>query len=120
MQGNAVLEGGTSNVFAVKKNDLLTPPLGRILGGITRKYVLEAATRLGMRVVVAPLGLDALLEADEVFITSTVREVVPVVKVVVGPDERRIGDGRPGPRTRDLHRGFRGHVGAVGSAMPWE
>jgi branched-chain amino acid aminotransferase len=119
IEGDKVLEGGTSNVFAVKQNDLFTPPLGRILGGITRKYVIEAAKAQGMNVVVAPLSVDALLAADEVFITSTVREVVPVTAVIVGADTRRIGDGRPGVCTRALHRGFRSHVGAPADPMPW-
>ena len=120
VEGDVVLEGGTSNVFAVKGRDLATPPLGRILGGITRKYVIEAAKAQGMNVVVAPLRLDALTSADEVFITSTVREVVPVVRILAGGRDHRIGGGRPGPRTQDLHRGFRSHVGAGAGPMPWE
>jgi branched-chain amino acid aminotransferase len=73
-----------------------------------------------MNVVVASLSLSTLLGADEVFITSTVREVVPVTKIIVAATEHRIGAGTPGPRTRDLHRGFRSFVGADSIAMPWE
>ncbi len=115
-----VLEGGTSNVFAVRGNELITPPLGRILGGITRHYLLEAAPAAGLTVRVAPMTLAELLSADEVLISSTVREVVPVVRVVVGDSTHPIGSGSVGPRVRAIHRAFRAHVGAPTSPMPWE
>ena len=120
VSGDEVLEGGTSNVFAIRGASLLTPPLGRILGGITRQHVLDAAPTVGLRPSIEPLSLAALGSADEVFITSTVREIVSVVGVIVAGSVRRIGDGTPGPRTRALHRAFRAHVGAAADPLPWE
>jgi branched-chain amino acid aminotransferase len=115
-----VLEGGTSNVFVVRGDVLVTPDVGRILAGITRKHVIECVKDVSLRVSIEPLPLDALLAAEEVFITSTVREIVPVVRVVDGEVTHAIGDGRPGERVRAIHRAFRRHVGAPDRPMPWE
>ena len=115
-----VLEGGTSNVFAVRGDVLVTPEIGRILAGITRRHVIDCAASLGLRVAIEPLSVDALLSSDEVFITSTVREIVPVVRVVDGAATHVIGAGRPGERVRAIHRAFRRRVGAPERPMPWE
>lgn len=120
VHGDEVLEGGTSNVFVVEGERLLTPPLGRILGGITRKYVLEVARSVGLVPSVEPITRAALLAADEVFITSTVREIVPVVRVLDADGPHLVAAGGVGPRVRELHRAFRRHVGAAGTPMPWE
>jgi para-aminobenzoate synthetase / 4-amino-4-deoxychorismate lyase len=75
----AVLEAGRANVFAVRKGALFTPPLdGRILPGVTRARVLEIAAGLGVEAHERTLGHDALLTADEVFLTGSVRGVEPV------------------------------------------
>lgn len=106
-----VLEGATSNLFFVKSGTLLTPPLeAGILAGITRATVLECARALEI-----PLGYCApsarqLLEADEVFISSTIRELVPVVRIDGAP----ITNGLPGPITLELLANFRAHVSARG------
>lgn len=121
-----VLEGGTSNVFAVFQPGegggrpvLVTPPERRILGGITRRHVLAAAPGAGFEVRVEPIPLRRLREADEVFITSTVREIVPVVRLI-GSATDTVGSGRPGGATRELHKAFRAWVGAAGLPLPWE
>ncbi len=114
------LEGGSSNVFAVFGERLVTPPERRILSGVTRRHVLAAAPEAGLAVEVADLPIDRLLAADEVFITSTIREVVAVVRVLDGARTVTIGRGAPGPVTRRVHRAFRAHVGAGGAPMPWE
>jgi branched-chain amino acid aminotransferase len=115
-EGNAV-EGATSNVFAVLGGVLVTPPESAgILAGITRRHVLAAARASGMRAEEASLPLTALYAADEAFITSSIREVLPVVRV----DERVIGAGRPGPIARRLHRALREAAGAGDRPMPWE
>lgn len=100
----SVIEGASSNVFLVKDGLLLTPPVSAgLLPGITRATVLEAARALGIGAREATMRQEDLYGADEVFITSTLREVVPVVTV----DWRKVGSGHPGPTTKRLHDGFR-------------
>jgi branched-chain amino acid aminotransferase len=99
-----VIEGATSNVFVVQQGQLLTPPIDAgILAGITRQTVLELAAELQLVVRETPLHPSDLYRADEVFITSTVREVVPVVRV----DDKVIGDARPGPITARVLAAYR-------------
>jgi branched-chain amino acid aminotransferase len=102
-------EGASTNVFVGRGGALQTPPLAAgILAGITREVVLELAGRLGIACQEKPLHLDDLLAADEAFLTSTTREIVPVKQV----DETPIGDGRPGPLTRRLLEAFRAYAPA--------
>jgi branched-chain amino acid aminotransferase len=99
-----VLEGSTSNVFVREGNELLTPPSSAgILLGITRHYVLEIAEEAGLSVAERAIPLERLLRAEEVLITSSIREVVPVVAVDGSP----IGSGAVGTVARDLLRRFR-------------
>jgi branched-chain amino acid aminotransferase len=99
-----VLEGATSNVFAVRAGRLLTPPVALgILPGITRAHVLILARELGLDVEERPLSLDELFELDELFISSSIRELVPVVRV----DGRAIAAGVPGPLAQRLLGAFR-------------
>jgi branched-chain amino acid aminotransferase len=112
-----VLEGATSNVFVARGGRLTTPPLeAGILAGITRAHVLESAAAAGLAVDEGALRPEDLYGADEVFITSSIRELLPVTRV----DGRMIGRGAPGPITRSLHRAFRATVGLGGDPMPWE
>ncbi|MGH7436915.1 MAG: aminotransferase class IV [Polyangiaceae bacterium] len=112
-----VLEGATSNVFAVVRGTLVTPPESAgILAGITRRHVIDAARRSGMQVEEDGLPLETLVGADEAFITSSIREVLPVVKV----DDRVVGPGTPGPVARRLHRALREAAGVGSAPMPWE
>ena len=107
----------SSNVFVVRGSEVTTPPLDAgILGGITRGFVLSAASSVGVSAREASLTLADLLRADEVFVTSSVRELVPVVRV----DDHVVGDGAPGAVTRALHRAYRALTPAAGRAMPWE
>jgi len=102
-----VTEGTTSNVFAVARGALMTPPAdGTILGGVTRDRVLAAARRLGLQVRETSLAVDRLRRADEVFITASTIEVLPVVRI----DGRRVGDGRPGEITGALRDAYRAAV----------
>jgi branched-chain amino acid aminotransferase len=99
-----VLEGTTSNVFIVRGNQLVTPPeASGILAGITRAYLLAAAPAAGFEAAIADVAERELFEADEVFICSSIREVVPVVRV----DGRAVGHGTPGSVTRAMHEAFR-------------
>jgi branched-chain amino acid aminotransferase len=103
-----VTEGASSNVFAVRAGRLLTPPLAAgILPGVTRGLVLALARERGVPCQESPLTAAELEGADEVFITSTVREMVPVTRL----GEKRVGRGEPGPVTRALHLAFRARAG---------
>lgn len=102
-----VVEGATSNVFAVRGDVLCTPSEGEgILPGITRRHVLEVAARLGVEVRLGALTKEELLLADEMFISSSLRELLPVVRVDGAP----VGAGVPGPVTRRLLDDFRRSV----------
>lgn len=99
-----VAEGAGSNVFVVHEGRLLTPPLqAGILAGITREVVLELCPALGQPVSVEPLRVQDLLRADEIFVTSTLKEVVGAGTL----DGRPIGRGRPGPVTLRLLQAYR-------------
>jgi len=102
-----IAECSQSNLFVVKSGSALTPPIDAgLLAGITREFLFEVAQEIGVPTMEAPLRDEDLLEADEAFLTSTTREVVPIVTV----DDHRIGTGRPGPVTRALLEGFRGRA----------
>jgi len=94
----------TANLFVVTKDVAYTPPLDAgLLPGITREFLFDVAATTGVKVEEKTLRDDDLFGADEAFLTSTTRELVPIVTV----DERRIGNGRPGPITWRLLRAFR-------------
>jgi len=98
-----VAECTGDNIFLVRGGKLLTPPNDAgILEGITRAAVIELARNAGIAVSEASLTKHDVYIADECFLTGTAAEVVPVVKV----DSRTIGDGVPGPITRDLIQRF--------------
>lgn len=104
-----VTEGASSNIFAVVGGVVLTPPVSAgILEGVTRTVVMEVAAGLGRRVIEVPLTAEVLMEADELFLTSSIREVVPIVRV----DDRSIGAGVPGPVYQELRDGFDRYVAA--------
>lgn len=97
-------ECATSNLFIVRNDIVLTPPLEcGLLPGITREHLFEVGRNAGIGVREQVLRDDDLFGADEAFLTSTTREVVPIVAV----DERTIGNGNPGPFTRRLLQAFR-------------
>ena len=94
----------TANFFVVKDGAALTPPLDAgLLAGITREFVFDIGGDVGVRVAEQVLRDEDLFGADEAFLTSTTREIVPIVKV----DDRVIGSGRPGPITQKLLQAFR-------------
>ncbi len=89
-------EATTSNLFVVRDGRIRTPGVEHVLPGVTRRLTLAATRADGLTVDEGPVDDATLLAADEVFITSSVKEVVPVVRL----DDRPVGDGRPGPITR--------------------
>ncbi len=99
-----LLEGTTSNVFAVFYGKLVTPPESTaILPGITRAHILDLARASGVPVELRAIPKAELAGANEVFICSSIRELVPVVNI----DGRAVGPGVPGSVTRELHRLYR-------------
>ena len=99
-----IVEGATSNLFVVHKGRLATPPASAgILEGITRRTVFELARNAGMACDERELSTDDLYGADEAFITSSIREIVPVVRA----EDRTIGSGHPGPVYRALLAAYR-------------
>ena len=98
-----VAECTGDNIFLVRQGELFTPPReAGILDGITRQAVCELASKSGIPVHQIPLTCDDVFAADECFLTGTAAEVIPVIEV----DSRPIGDGKPGPVTRDLIERF--------------
>jgi branched-chain amino acid aminotransferase len=106
-QNGYVVECTGDNVFLVKNNELLTPPtyLGA-LEGITRNLVIEIAENKGYRVRQVPFTRFDIFTADELFLTGTAAEIIPVIEL----DKRMIGDGNPGYITRELITIFREHT----------
>src|SRR5947207_15820915 len=98
-----IAEGSGENLFVVKNGTLITNDRDdSILMGITRASILELARDLSIPARVAPITVDALLKADELFFSGTAVEVTPVREV----DGTIIGDGKPGPLTRRLQETF--------------
>lgn len=98
-----ILEGASSNLFIVKDGVVRTPEhQAGILMGITRAAVLAAAATEGIGVEEGEVRPEDLYGADEAFITSSIREVMPVVSA----DGRTIGSGAPGSVTKRLHEAY--------------
>ena len=104
-----VSECSSSNLFAVLGGKLVTHPVGsKVLPGITRLVVLQCAEKLGIPVEERPLREEEVRRADELFITSTTREIAWVARW----NDRYIGQGKCGPMTTKLHRAVRDRVRA--------
>jgi branched-chain amino acid aminotransferase len=95
---DTISETSRANIFFVKKDNVFTP-VTHILKGITRKQVLKIFREITLK----DLEFKRIFEMEEVFITSTSRDITPVVSV----DGRRIGKGVPGPVTREVQEAFR-------------
>jgi len=101
-------EASTANLFLARDGELLTPPLHvGLLEGVTRRGVVRLAAELGVSCREAVLWPEDLYAAQEAFLTSTTRELVPVVRVRDSDRARAVGSGRPGPLTLRLLRAFR-------------
>ncbi len=100
---NRLAEGCISNVFIVKDSAIHTPPVKTpVLPGVARKTVIELAKQNAMRCSERDLTVNSLLDADEVFLTNVIMQVMPVVKV----EKHDIGDGKVGPVAKELQKRF--------------
>jgi len=95
------LEASTSNFFIVKKGKLITTKDG-ILIGITRNVVIELAKKNKIKVEERNIKVSELFSADEIFLTATNKDVVPIVKI----DGKKIGNGQPGKVTQKMMKLF--------------
>lgn len=94
-------EGISSNIFLVKDNILMTPSLDSgILQGITRGVVLEIAKKLKLKIKVNKILPKEIFKADEIFLSNSVKEIVPVVQV----NKRRIASGQTGKVTKSIQK----------------
>jgi branched-chain amino acid aminotransferase len=98
-----IAEGSGDNIFIVKQGQLRTPPLDAgILEGVTRGAVIELARQAAIPVQEMALTRQDLYAAEECFLSGTAAEVIAVIKV----DGRVLGNGKPGPITRQLREAF--------------
>ncbi|WP_339199491.1 D-amino-acid transaminase [Aeribacillus sp. FSL K6-8210] len=102
-----VTEGSSSNVFIVKNGTIYTTPLSKhILSGITRMAVKSIIETEGLTLVEEKFTKEDVLESDEVFITSTTSEILPIVTV----DGQKIGTGKPGEIATTLYQKFQENI----------
>lgn len=108
VRDDMVMEGATSNVFMVQEGRVSTPLINhQVLAGVTQKHVIQLVSELGKEMDCRPISLEELRVSDEVFLTGTTIEVLPVVSI----DGRKIGEGKPGVFTQKLQRKFVSLVG---------
>lgn len=105
-----IAEGATSNVFMVAGGEVSTPNLETgVLAGITRQVVLELCAESGVVAHETTIEPATLRAADEVFLTSSVRGMMPVTRL----DGHIVGDGEMGPVTRQLHEAYQAYLEAI-------
>jgi len=97
IENGKILEASTSNIFMVKDGAVITPK-DEILIGITRNLVIKLAKKNKLKCEERNISEKELFSADEVFLTATTKNIVPVVKI----DNKKIGNGRVGPVTKSL------------------
>jgi branched-chain amino acid aminotransferase len=97
-----VSEGSGENIFMVRNGVIKTTPLTSILSGITRNSVIQIAKSRKIPVVEEKFTRDELYTAQEAFFTGTAAEITPIREV----DDRQIGEGKPGPVTKELQAVF--------------
>ncbi|MBA3011528.1 MAG: aminotransferase class IV [Proteobacteria bacterium] len=105
---NRLLEGTTTNLFCFKGDRLITPP-DNILPGVTRRVVLDL-TKDKYKLELRHVDADELNQMDEIFITASNKEIVPVIQV----DDLRIGTGKPGDKTAHVMALFKAYTQAYG------
>ena len=96
---NKVSEAPGENIFIVKNNILITPPLSSsALDGITRKSILEFSKNMKIKSKIREISRDELKKADEIFLTGTAAEITPVIKI----ESKKIDDGKVGEITKQI------------------
>jgi D-alanine transaminase len=102
-----VTEGAASNVFICKNNEILTPPKNNyVLPGITRDLVLEILSNNNINYVETSIREERLLDSDEIWVTSSTWEIVPVIEL----DNKPVGSGKSGPmwhKVNQLYQEFK-------------
>lgn len=107
VRDGVVVEGSHSNLFGVIDGELVTyPACNYILAGVTRALVIEFARSMDVRIREGAILLDELATAEELFLSGTTTEIMPIATV----DGRAVGDGAPGPLTRRLRAAFERRV----------
>jgi len=107
VRNDVITEGAGSNVFAVMGNRVLTPPVSPyLLSGVTRDLLIKLGKKAGLDVIESELSLEDLYGADELFLTGTTVEVLPVIRL----DDRPIGLKRPGKITQKLYAAFQAYI----------
>ena len=104
VSNNTIFECTSSNIFIIKGREIFTPEEG-VLQGVTRKIIFKVAQSI-MPLNVRDISIDEVFEADEIFISSTEREIMPVVIV----DNKPVGNGTVGEKTKNLINEFRKYV----------
>ncbi len=99
---DGIREGASSNIFAVIRGGLVTPPDHLVIAGVTRDIVIRLARERNYRIIFRPLPLASLPMWEEAFITSTSRHIMPITRI----NDLPIGNGRVGPVTRTLQSAF--------------
>ncbi|MGL5955468.1 MAG: branched-chain-amino-acid transaminase [Brevinema sp.] len=102
-----VAESSGSNIFYIKDNKLVTPSVDAgILVGVTRNCIISLAKNIGLEVIEKLFNQNELETADEIFLTGTAMEIMPVYKI----NDTIIGNGLPGTHTKVLMQGYKNHI----------
>ena len=102
--GNKILEGAITNIFISDGKSLKTPPIkDGILAGVTRRLVIELAKKQGIKIVEISLTMENLKNSTEAFLTNSIMEIVPLVKI----EKKLIDHGLPGIFTRRLQYAYK-------------
>jgi D-alanine transaminase len=114
LKDDYAIEGAASNIFIVANDTLKTPPNSpALLPGVTRDLVLELAKANGIRCLEADITTKELAGADEIWLTSSTREISPVIRL----DDRPVGNGKPGPLWHRIIRLYQDYKEAVRQGM---
>ena len=110
LRDGQLTEGAASNAYIVINGEIITAPSGpQILSGITRDLVLALADEAGVKIQQRFASVDELRAADEIWISSSTKELVPVTML----DGKPVGNGQPGPIWQDLHQRFQQYKSEV-------